>query len=424
MKQNEEFDKLFVEMKQVNRSPRARENSWLALKDRLNKPKRRKVFPAVISLALVAIASFLLVTYLLPANTEQSTDTLSREEVIRGFLEKQYNGPDLEYQKYFSKLMDAREPDEHKEASENLKKYVESTFSEYFIKDAASNLKARYDLFKYQEVLISNNIQLELKNVTIEQDKEYPHIYYPIIELSLINNNGDEISHEIKIEIKFSNLEEPNKIGHFNLTKNSGIQEVELYNKINDFDSYLSKEQQSIEALSNEEAIMGFLEKQYNGPDLGYERLLNDWFDLQGRTKANTQEEYDKLQKSEEATNYIDYFHTTFGEYIREDKIETFIQTNLLFQFQSRLIDHNLTMKLEKVTIKQDENYPNIYRPIIDISLTNNKGQQIFHTLREEFIFSEEEPGKIGSYNWVKDSGGVELYDKMENFNSYLTSGE
>ena len=424
MKPNDEFDKFFGEMKHIDRSSKAREKSWLALKGRMEKPKRRRVFPAVISLAVIAIASFLLVTYILPSDTEQATDSLAREEVIMGFLEKQYNGPDLEFKRLYNNWMEIENGTENQEKSEeqsNFVNYIKTSFEDYIVEEKISSFINTNLIYQYQYFLIDRDLQMTLDKATIEQDKDHPNIYRPIIEVTLTNSKGQKIAHTLRDEIIFSS-EEVYKIGRYNNAKNGGLRE--LYEKINNFDSYISQANQSPEALSNEEAIMGFLEKQYNGPDMEYDRLFNDWFDLQGRTTINTQEEYDKLQESEEATNYIDYFYTTFGEYVREDKLPSFINTNLLFQYQFRLIDNNVQMKLENVTIKQDQDYPNIYRPIIEVSLTNNKGQQIFHTLREEFIFSDNQPGKIGSYSWIKDGGRVELYDKIENFDAFVTSGE
>lgn len=246
MEPSKEFDELFQEMKEVNRSQEARQNTWLALKNRIQTKRRRKVFPAIISLAIVAIASFLIITYSLPSETEQSAEPLSNEEVIREVLETEYNGPDREYL-----------------------------------------------------------------------------------------------------------------------------------------------------------------------------RLMSNWMNLQSETETNNQEEYDQLLESKEYRDFMNYYQTTFGEYFTNNMLTNAISRVLVFKYHYLLEDRDLEMQLENVKIIQEKDHPTIYRPIIEVSLTNSKGQKIFHTLREEYIFSTSEPGKIGNYNGVKDGGGIELREKIENFSAY-----
>ncbi|QUG42654.1 hypothetical protein KD050_05105 [Psychrobacillus sp. INOP01] len=176
-----------------------------------------------------------------------------------------------------------------------------------------------------------------------------------------------------------------------------------------------SEIEQSAQHLSNEEVIKAVLEKEYNGPDMEISRLLNDWWNLQSTTETKTQEEYDQLLESKEYKDLMNYYQTTFGEYFTENMLTNAISSNLIFKYNHYLIDNDIEMHLEDVKIIQEKDHPNIYRPIIEVSLTNSQGQKISHTLREEFIFSKSEPGKIGSYNGVKDGGGLELREKIEN---------
>lgn len=247
MKPSEEFDELFKNMKAVDRSSEAKQNTWLALKNRMETKSKRNIFPVLISLALIAIASFLIFTSITPPESELSAQSVSNEQVIKSVLEKEYNGPDM------------------------------------------------------------------------------------------------EIS-----------------------------------------------------------------------------RLLNDWWDLQSSTESETQEEYDLLLQSKENKDFMNYYQTTFGEYFTENMLTNAISSNLVFKYNHQLIDNDIKMKLENVQVNQDKDHPNIYRPSIEVSLTNSQGQQVFHTVKEEFIFSTAEPGKIGSYNGVKDGGGMELIQKIAYFDSYL----
>lgn len=253
MKPSKKFDELFEEMKNVERSDEAKQNTWLALKGRIETKRKRNIFPAFISLAIVAIASFLFITFTNPSEIEQSAQPLS---------------------------------------------------------------------------------------------------------------------------------------------------------------------------ISNEEVIKAIQEIEYNGPDMEISRLLNDWWDLQSSTKTETQEEYDQLLQSKEYKDFMNYYETTFGEYFTENMLTNAISSNLVFKYNHYLIDNDIEMHLENVKIVQEKDHPNIYRPIIEVSLTNSQGQKIFHTLKEEFIFSTSEPGKIGSYNGVKDGGGLELREKIENFNAYVENNE
>lgn len=248
MEPSKEFDELFADMKNVERSNEARRNTWLAVKGRMEKKKRR-VFPAIISLAIVAIASFLIITYLMPSEPEQTA-----------------------------------------------------------------------------------------------------------------------------------------------------------------------------KSLTNEEVIMAVLEREYNGPDEELERLMQEWFDLQSKTNAESQEEYDKLLDSKEYKDYMNYYYSSFSEYFTENELKQAINTVMVFKYNHDLLDKDISIHLEKVQIEQEKDHPNIYRPIVEISLTNSKGEKIFHTLKEEFIFSKTEPGKIGRYNGTGDVDGIPLRDKIENFNAYVTT--
>lgn len=185
-----------------------------------------------------------------------------------------------------------------------------------------------------------------------------------------------------------------------------------------------SETEQTARPLSNEEVIKAVLEKEYNGPDMEVSRLLNTWWNLQSTTETKTQEEYDQLLESKEYKDLMNYYPTTFGKFFTENMLSNAISSNLVFKFNHYLIDNDIEMHLENVKIVQEKDHPNIYRPVIEVSLTNSQGQKIFHTLREEFIFSTSEPGKIGSYNGVKDGGGLELREKIENFNAYIENNE
>lgn len=181
-----------------------------------------------------------------------------------------------------------------------------------------------------------------------------------------------------------------------------------------------SKTNQTAGTLSNEAVIRAVLDKEYNGPDMDLLRLTNDWWNLQSETEAKTQEEYNQLLESKEYQDLMAYFDTTYGAYFTEDMLTKAINANLVFKYNHLLIDHDIEMQIEKVTIKQEKDHPTIYRPVIEVSLMNNQGDKIFHTVREEFIFSTTEPGKIGSYNGTKNGGGMELQEKIENFNAYV----
>lgn len=185
-----------------------------------------------------------------------------------------------------------------------------------------------------------------------------------------------------------------------------------------------SETEQSSQAIDNEKIIRAVLEKEYNGPDMELSRLLDDWWTLQSVTETKNQEEYDQLLQSKKYTDLMDYYSTTYGEYFTENMLKNAIASNLIFKYNYSLIENSIEVHLENVKVVQEKEHPNIYRPIIEVSLTNNEGQKVFHTLREEFIFSTSEPGKIGSYNGVRDGGGIELLEKIENFPAYVEDNQ
>lgn len=177
-----------------------------------------------------------------------------------------------------------------------------------------------------------------------------------------------------------------------------------------------SETEQSSQAIDNEKIIRAVLEREYNGPDMELARLQDEWWDLQSVTETKNQEEYDQLLQSKKYTDLMDYYSTIYGEYFTENMLKNAIASNLIFKYNYSLIENSIEVHLEYVKVVQEKEHPNIYRPIIEVSLTNNEGQKVFHTLREEFIFSTSEPGKIASYNGVRDGGDIELQEKIENF--------
>ena len=182
--------------------------------------------------------------------------------------------------------------------------------------------------------------------------------------------------------------------------------------------------EQSSQAIDNEKIIRAVLEREYNGPDMELARLQDEWWDLQSVTETKNQEEYDQLLQSKKYTDLMDYYSTIYGEYFTENMLKNAIASNLIFKYNYSLIENSIEVHLENVKVVQEKEHPNIYRPIIEVSLTNNEGQKVFHTLKEEFIFSTSEPGKIGSYNGVRDGGGIELQEKIENFPAYVEDNQ
>lgn len=185
-----------------------------------------------------------------------------------------------------------------------------------------------------------------------------------------------------------------------------------------------SESEQATHSISNEEVIQAVLEREYNGPDMEISRLQDEWWDLQSETETKNQEEFDQLLQSKKYTDFMDYYSTTFGDYFTENMLKNAISLNMIFKYNYHLINNSIEMHLENVKVVQEKEHPNIYRPIIEVSLTNKEGQKIFHTVREEFIFSTSEPGKIGSYNGLKDGGGIELQEKIENFPAYVENNQ
>lgn len=180
-----------------------------------------------------------------------------------------------------------------------------------------------------------------------------------------------------------------------------------------------SETEQTAQPLTNEEVIMAVIEKEYNGPDMEFKRLSEEW---ESKTVEANPEEYDMLLVSKEYKDLMNYYYSSFDKYFTENLLETALNINMVFKYNYQLIDSDLDMQLEKVQIKQDKDHPTIYRTEVEVSLTNNKGQKIFHTLKEEYIFSKTEPGKIGRYNLMLAPDGNHLYDIIPNFDAYFNN--
>ncbi|WP_298469033.1 hypothetical protein [uncultured Psychrobacillus sp.] len=180
--------------------------------------------------------------------------------------------------------------------------------------------------------------------------------------------------------------------------------------------------EQTAQSLTNEEVIMAVIEKEYNGPDMEFNRLSEEWLNLQSKTVEENPEEYDMLLVSKEYKDLMNYYYSSFDKYFTENLLETALNINMVFKYNHQLIDSNIDMQLERVQIKQDKDHPTIYRTEVEVSLTNSKGQKIFHTLKEEYIFSKTEPGKIGRYNLMLAPDGNHLYDIIPNFDAYFNN--
>ncbi|WP_144513035.1 hypothetical protein [Bacillus sp. FJAT-22090] len=256
MEPSKKFDDLLKEMKDVERSEETKRNTWLALKDRIQTKRKRSLFPVFISLAIVAIASFLFLTYSIPSEIEQATAPLSNEEVIMALLEKKYNGPDRKFLRLIREWMDLQSVTETKTQEEydqllKSKEYMDlveyqNTFGVYFTEATVQNLINSNMLFGYDYFLEDTDLEIHLENADIKQEKDHPNIYRSTIEVSLTNSEGQKIYQTLQEEYIFS-TSELGKIGRYNSAKGG----QELLEKIENFSAYVGGNEVRTPAFRN-----------------------------------------------------------------------------------------------------------------------------------------------------------------------------
>ncbi|EPD53261.1 hypothetical protein HMPREF1210_00992 [Paenisporosarcina sp. HGH0030] len=244
MDPSKEFDEHFQKMQHIDRSNEARRNSLLKLQDKVGREKRY-VAPIFISIAMVAVACFLIFSLV---KTENPTNHLAAEiadedknkAAVQAILESEFTVPNEEYiliQKNINKKMDEISQSLPEgsagfglpaDSPESLayEELVKKTYGPYFMDYAYEHLIPTNQAFQFHFGTELEEVRYQMKvsdiQVTQSENKSAPKNYDFTAQVEYKNNVGEVSRHEIQ---GMAILSEEGKIGKFEIRDVGGLHE-------------------------------------------------------------------------------------------------------------------------------------------------------------------------------------------------------
>ncbi|MFS0781723.1 hypothetical protein [Bacillus sp. 1P06AnD] len=200
MDPSKEIDKLFKEMRHIERSQDARKQSLMNIQNKLSK-KKRHLAPIFISISLIAL-SFFILFLLTDQFSHFDTNNAVRHvktnpEVIRTVIEKEFTAPDNKYIQLFNEVgnKELKNPNTMAEKErEALQRYAEEKYKPFFSEGGFMRFLNSTPAFFYQRGDI--DYKLTVKNIEISQDNKLPTLYSFTFIVDLKETNGDVTSFE------------------------------------------------------------------------------------------------------------------------------------------------------------------------------------------------------------------------------------
>lgn len=203
MDPNKQLDELFEELKKVDRTTRAKQDTLQKIKARVHKRKKIHFAPAFISFAMLAIAAILFLTYntagspLLDGQSGGNTTSKLNEQTIQYVLEQEFNGPNREFihfKRNPANILTEEDDASAAEVSEaaDLQEFLKNTYSAKFSESGFENF-VPYAFF-YHLGEESSSYQISLSAVEIMQDSNSPVQY--TFEFNVHFTNGMDISED------------------------------------------------------------------------------------------------------------------------------------------------------------------------------------------------------------------------------------
>ena len=142
----------------------------------------------------------------------------------------------------------------------------------------------------------------------------------------------------------------------------------------------------------NRKVIQKVLELQFTGPD---EKLVDLLENPKYKVVKNGKEENHELDK---------YIEEVYGSYFTVSELDFFMRTfGTPFQI---LANHNgYKLSFKGVTIKQHEKHLNRYNFTAQVSYQKNGGKEETKEVEGLILFSTDEEGKIGRFQYGNDNG-------------------
>lgn len=224
MDPSKEFDELFQNMKQIERTHEARGKSWEKIQQKVGRRKRH-VVPVFISLVLVAVACFFVFTIINPNPTpsDQLAAPVSNDEqnkaAIQTVLELEFTGPDEEYIRlveemhrqqtdpsYEKYVGQEKNPDDTQYMS-----YLKKKYSEYFTEHGFELFIMSTPAHLYHSLYLEN-YKISISTIHVEQSENpnAPKNYKFTAQILYENKDGEKTTFDMEGKAICS---EPGKIG-------------------------------------------------------------------------------------------------------------------------------------------------------------------------------------------------------------------
>ncbi|QPC45892.1 hypothetical protein [Mangrovibacillus cuniculi] len=151
------------------------------------------------------------------ACSEESAQTTA----IKDVLQAQFSAPDLELAEIISEM---KQIDSETHSVQKLDEYNKNVYGNYFVEDAFVSFIGSNG-YAYAQTATMNNHTLNLENVEITQDKDFPELYNFVADVIVDKDTADEVQTEVEGKVSFSKKEE-DKIEAIKYTNDNGLSEV------------------------------------------------------------------------------------------------------------------------------------------------------------------------------------------------------
>lgn len=229
MDPSKELDALFKEMQNSNRSNEARQNSWIKIQSKVGKSKKRYIAPIFVSLVMVAVAFFLVISLI--NQSPDSTNQLATEvdsgnknkAAIRAVLEKEFTGPDEEYLLRLEEMFEHQEDPSYEVYVGRLQDYIEEIYSSYFTESGLDSFTRTTPAFAYHFLGRDYDYQINISEIEVVQsdNPNTPKSYSFTGLVEYEDKVGETSQFEVQGEAICS---EDGKIGRIQISA-SGLQE-------------------------------------------------------------------------------------------------------------------------------------------------------------------------------------------------------
>lgn len=211
MNSNKKLDELFDQLKQVDRSDKARQDSLIKLQTQIHKKKRIHWLPTFISGAMLAIIAMLFLAY----NTEGSPPVEGQsaefqdanEHTIQYVLEQEFTGPDEEFilseKNSANALLDSDgSPELPGTQAIDQDEFLKNTYKTYFTVNGFERFMP-YAFF-YHLGGVPSAYEMSLGQVDIVQNEQDPAQYDISFVVHFTNSSGTDLDFLMSAKASFA----------------------------------------------------------------------------------------------------------------------------------------------------------------------------------------------------------------------------